>query len=109
MSAYFRDHTIGRLNLQRLQHLSRERIHLTIVYTGGGRDETVEKFAACADQFVQLSRDLNTAMQTLAKLDLDVLVHADVGMDALTQTLAYSRFAPIQWRRGDIQILRAAG
>lgn len=96
MSAYFRDHTIGRLNLQRFQHLNRDRIHLTIIYTGGGRDETVEKFAACADQFVQLSRDLNTAMQTLSKMDLDVLVHADVGMDALTQTLAYSRFAPIQ-------------
>ena len=96
MSAYFRDHTIGRLNLQRLQNLSRERLHLTIIHTGGGRDWMVEKFAACADQFVHLQRDLSTAMQTLAQLDLDILVHADVGMDALTQTLAYSRFAPIQ-------------
>lgn len=96
MSAYFRDHTIGRLNLQRLQHLKRDKLHLTIVYTGGARDEMVEKFAALADQFVQLPRDLPTAIQTLAQLDLDVLVHADVGMDALTQTLAYSRFAPVQ-------------
>ncbi len=96
MSAYFRDHTIGRLNLQRLQHLKRERLHLTIVYTGGARDSMVEQFAACADEFVQLPRDIQSAMQMLAQLDLDVLVHADVGMDALTQTLAYSRFAPVQ-------------
>ena len=96
MSAYFRDHTIGRLNLQRLQHLNRDRLHLTIIYTGGGRDEIQEKFAACADEFVHLSRDLPTAIQTMSQLDVDVLVHADVGMDALTQTLAYSRFAPIQ-------------
>ncbi len=96
MSAYFRDHTIGRLNLQRLQQLSRVKIHLTIAYTGGVRDTMAEQFAATADQFVQLPRDVTTASQVLANLDLDVLVHADVGMDALTQTLAYSRFAPIQ-------------
>jgi protein O-GlcNAc transferase len=37
-----------------------------------------------------------TARRQIAELDLDVLVFADVGMDALTQTLAYSRMAPIQ-------------
>ncbi|MCC6508523.1 MAG: TIGR03032 family protein [Pirellulaceae bacterium] len=96
MSAYFRDHTIGRLNIQRLEQLSRQNLHLTIIYTGGARDEMVDRFERAADQFVQLPRDLPTAIDTLAKLDLDLLVHADVGMDALTQTLAYSRFAPVQ-------------
>ncbi len=96
LSAYFRDHTIGRLNLQRLEQLDRERLHLTVIYAGGTRDAMVERFANCADRFVSLPRDLPAAIETLRELDLDVLVHADVGMDSLTQSLAYSRFAPIQ-------------
>ncbi|MCA9126085.1 MAG: hypothetical protein KDB22_03330, partial [Planctomycetales bacterium] len=36
------------------------------------------------------------AIEILLHTDLDILLYTDVGMDPLTQTLAYSRFAPLQ-------------
>lgn len=96
LSAYFREHTIGRLNIGRLEGLNRENIELTIVQVGQANDPLAQRFATTADRFINLPRDLQAAMERLAGLELDLLVHTDVGMDALTQTLAFSRFAPIQ-------------
>ncbi|MDX1927718.1 MAG: hypothetical protein SFV81_14445, partial [Pirellulaceae bacterium] len=96
LSAYFRDHTIGRLNIARLEQLSREKFELTIIYAGTTTDSFTQRFEAAADRYVKLSRHLPAAIESLKSLGLDVLVHADVGMDSLTQTLAFSRFAPIQ-------------
>lgn len=96
MSAYFKDHTIGRLNIVRLEKLSRRRIELTIIDAGQAADCLARRFAATADRFVRLPRELSSAIVCLTGLELDILVHADVGMDSLTQTLAFSRFAPIQ-------------
>ncbi|MDA8744917.1 TIGR03032 family protein [Rubripirellula amarantea] len=96
VSAYFRNHTIGRLNIGRLENLSREKIHLSVIYAGREQDEMSERFRATADDYIRLPRDLPSAIATMSELDLDVLVHADVGMDSLTQTLAFSRFAPVQ-------------
>ncbi len=69
---------------------------MSIIYAGGARDELAERYVRTADQFVQIPRDVAIASQLVVDLDLDILVHADVGMDALTQTLAYSRLAPVQ-------------
>ncbi len=96
MSAYYREHTIGRLNIARLENLSREHIELTIVFAGSGNDSLTQRFEKAADHFVQLPRQLPQAIETLSAQRLDILVHADVGMDSLTQSLAYSRFAPVQ-------------
>ena len=96
LSAYFRDHTVGRLNIGRLEGLSREYIHLSVVYAGSLMDDFVERYRSAADEFVNLPRNLASAIAVLKSLSLDILIHADVGMDSLTQTLAYSRFAPVQ-------------
>lgn len=96
LSAYFRDHTIGRLNIARFEQLKRDQLELIVIYAGREVDEMTKRFAATADRFVQLPRTLPLAIDSLAALNLDILLHTDVGMDALTQTLAYSRFAPIQ-------------
>lgn len=96
MSAYFKDHTIGRLNIGRIEQLDRTRIHATILSATQSRDELAKRFEKAADTFVALPLELKPAIELLSKLDLDVLLFADVGMDALTSTLAFSRFAPIQ-------------
>lgn len=50
-----------------------------------------------ADRESGTSNDnLQRARQTIAGLALDVLVFADVGMDALTTSLAYGRLSPVQ-------------
>ena len=96
LSAYFRDHTIGRLNVGRIEQLDKQRFEITVAYAARGGDDMTERFRRAADRFVTLSRDPKSARQQLLELELDVLIFADVGMDALTSTLAFSRMAPIQ-------------
>ena len=96
LSAYFRDHTIGRLNLGRVRHLSREAFEVTVIYAGRHRDEMTLAFEHAADRFVVVPRQVEAARRQIADLGLDILLFTDVGMDALTYTLAFSRMAPVQ-------------
>lgn len=96
LSAYFRDHTIGRLNLGRIQHLDRRKFEVTVLSASSRRDEVSQQFRAAADRYVELPHDVATARHRVIDQDLDVLIFADVGMDALTATLAWSRLAPVQ-------------
>lgn len=96
LSAHFRDHTIGRLNLGCIQRLSRDDFEVSVISLGAYDDPMARAFRHAADVFVEVPRHPATARRMIAELELDVLVFADVGMDAVTQTLAYSRMAPIQ-------------
>jgi predicted O-linked N-acetylglucosamine transferase (SPINDLY family) len=96
LSAYFRNHTIGRLNLGRIEKLDRSRFHVTVCSASNADDEFSRRFRNAADAFVTIPRDVQRAITTLRNLNLDLLLFADVGMDALCSTLAFSRMAPVQ-------------
>jgi len=96
LSAYFRDHTIGRLNVGRIEQLSRERFELVVLAVGRHDDPIAARMRARADSFVELPRKVAEARQMIAGQDLDLLLFTDVGMDALTYTLSFSRMAPVQ-------------
>ncbi len=96
LSAYFRNHTIGRLNLGRIEKLDRSKFHVTVCSANSSTDEFSSRFQAAADDFVMIPRDVSQAIEILRRLELDVLIFSDVGMDALCSTLAYSRMSPIQ-------------
>lgn len=96
LSAYFRDHTIGKLNLPRMRKVDRTRFHVTTILAAQHIDAVSQGFKDASDEFVLLPRSLPPAIQTLRDLQLDALVFADVGMDSLTSTLAFSKFAPVQ-------------
>lgn len=96
LSAYFRDHTIGRLNLGRIQQLDRRRFEVTVLSASSRTDNVVDEFRSAADRYCVLPRRVADARRIVADQDLDVLIFADVGMDSLTATLAWSRMAPVQ-------------
>jgi uncharacterized protein (TIGR03032 family) len=96
LSAYFRDHTIGRLNVGRIAGLSRERFETVVLSVGRHNDPMAARYEETADRFVPLPRDVATARQLIAEQDLDLLLFTEVGMDALSYTLAFSRMAPVQ-------------
>ncbi|MCC7475501.1 MAG: TIGR03032 family protein [Pirellulales bacterium] len=96
LSAYFRDHTIGRLNLGRVRHLPRGLFEVVVLSVGQHEDEMAQAFRAAADRHVVVPREVAKARQLVADQKLDVLLFTDVGMDALTYTLAFSRMAPVQ-------------
>lgn len=96
VSAYFRNHTIGRLNIGRIEKLDRSKFHVTVFSAFGGQDEFTSRFQSASDSFVAVPRDVRSAIQTIRRANLDLLIFADVGMDALCSTLAFSRLAPLQ-------------
>ncbi len=96
LSSHFKDHTIGRLNLGRMQQLSRKDIELSVIFLQRPNDAMAQAFSQAADKTIAAPRNVDAARRMIAELKLDVLVFADVGMDALTQSLCYSRIAPIQ-------------
>lgn len=96
LSAFYHDHTIGRLSLGMIQHLSRDQFEVVVLSAGSTQDAWAEAFIEAADQFVVVPRNVEIARKTVSEQMLDVLVFTDVGMDAVTSTLVYSRMAPVQ-------------
>lgn len=96
LSAYFRDHTIGRLNLGRIRGLSREQFDVSVISLNNSHDPMGEAFRKAGDRYLAVPRQVEIARRKIAEVELDILVFADIGMDAATQSLCYSRMAPIQ-------------
>jgi uncharacterized protein (TIGR03032 family) len=96
LSAYFRRHTIGQLNLGRVQQLSRERFEVVVLSASNNEDAITQDFERAADRFVRVPRTPADARAVIAAEELDLLLFTDIGMDALTYTLAFSRMAPVQ-------------
>ena len=96
LSAYFRDHTIGRLNVGRIEGLPSERFETILLTVGRRSDPLAARFHEAAERVVTLPRDVAAARELIAEQELDLLFFTEVGMDALTYTLAFSRMAPVQ-------------
>ena len=96
ISAHFRNHTIGRLNLGRLEQLDRQRFEVTIISLGHHADELSKRFRHAADRFIEFTGPIDKARRHIADLKLDLLFFADVGMNPLVTALSFSRMAPVQ-------------
>jgi predicted O-linked N-acetylglucosamine transferase (SPINDLY family) len=96
VSRHFRSHTIGELMRGTLANLSRREFAVTVFSLGAWQDSTAQFIREHAEEFVQLPEDLSTARTRIAEHELDVLIYADIGMEELTYSLAFSRLAPVQ-------------
>jgi len=96
LSSYFSQHTIGKLFRGIIMGLSRDDFHITLFSVGQHDDSVGRDLAASADRYVVLSRDLPPARRRILENSVDALVFTDIGMDATTYALAFSRLAPVQ-------------
>ena len=96
LSAQFRRHTIGRVNRSLIEKLPRDDIELTLIRAPGLRDDFADAMDRAADRVIALPRDLAAAREAVAAAELDLLLYADIGMEALTYYLAFARLAPVQ-------------
>ena len=96
ISRHFRHHTIGRLMQGFVAQLRRPEFFVSVISVGQYHDPLADFFKQHADEYVVLPTNLTAARSILEKLRLDVLFYADLGMDGLTYSLAFSRFAPVQ-------------
>lgn len=93
-SAYFTSHSVGVWFNRLIAMLAAEHdLEVVLVDLSGNAD--AELRAACARTLVP-PRELAQARAAIAALELDVLVHADIGMDPFGYFLAFSRLAPVQ-------------
>ncbi|HQU17702.1 MAG TPA: tetratricopeptide repeat protein [Fimbriimonadaceae bacterium] len=97
ISAFMRSHTIGKLYAPMLERLDRERIELVWVPLNSQRDEITESLRRRADEVAVVPLQWKAARDAIGALELDVAFFPEIGMDALTYYLAFSRFARHQF------------
>ena len=95
-SAYFRRHSIGRLNVGLIAGLDKERFEVFVFSTSDVDDAIAQEINANAAHVTVMTRDLATARHTIADAELDILYYPEIGMDVLTYFYAFARLAPVQ-------------
>jgi predicted O-linked N-acetylglucosamine transferase (SPINDLY family) len=96
LSSHFCDHTIGRLNLGRIRLLDRQQFEVAVIALGHHHDKMADAFRQAGDRCVEPAGSLESIRRQIVEQNLDVLLFADVGMNATTYALALSRMAPVQ-------------
>lgn len=104
ISQFLHQHTIGYLNYGIIKKLSRDRFHVKVLRFKGKDDPLSDAINQAADEMIYLPDHLSEARRMIAKQALDILFFLDIGMEALTYFLAFSRLAPVQcttWGHAD--------
>ncbi|MBI3899902.1 MAG: tetratricopeptide repeat protein [Gammaproteobacteria bacterium] len=97
ISRFMHDHSIGRTTRGVLAKMSRDRFHVIALFVPPFVDDYISKFVRdSAEQSLVLPKTLEAARKMISELELDVLYYQDIGMDAFTYFLAFSRLAPVQ-------------
>lgn len=103
-SAFFYEHTVGRINEGLLDKIDRQKFDVSLIRTQPASDELGKKLDRSADRVVLLPPSLAAARELVGDLGLDVLYYTDIGMDAFTYYLSFARLAPVQaagWGHAD--------
>ena len=96
MSAYFYDHTIGKLNKGWIERMDRSRFELIWLRSNHKRDVISLAIEQCFDRIIDLPMDLAQARARIADEAPDVLFYPDIGMDSFSYFMAFARLAPVQ-------------
>jgi predicted O-linked N-acetylglucosamine transferase (SPINDLY family) len=96
VSKNLRNHTIGKLMGGIIATLRRDEFCVSLLCVGGCQDPVAQDLRAKADSHVNVPLELAAARKCITDQGCDVLLYTDIGMDALTYSLAFSRLAPVQ-------------
>lgn len=97
LSTFFYNHSVGLCFLQLLGALARTAaVDVVLIAMGSREDAWTQQAASACSAYVRVPEDLASARQRLSTLGLDVLVYTDIGMNAVSYFLAFSRLAPVQ-------------
>jgi protein O-GlcNAc transferase len=97
ISKFMYVHSIGRTTRGLFANVDRDRFEVIALFVPPMKDDDISRFIrASADDYLVLPDTLLAAREKIAALELDILFYQDIGMDAYTYFLAYSRLAPVQ-------------
>lgn len=96
VSEFFRNHSVYNMTEGHLRLLDRTEIEVSVVQIGPLPETMRARIETVAERVLALPADLVAVRESLAALELDVLVFADIGMTAMSYFLAFARLAPLQ-------------
>lgn len=96
VSAFFHEHSVGKAIGGLIAGLPRDRFELHVIRIPPFHDDARARRIEADATVHRLPDDLAGARERIAALELDLLCHADLGMDALAEALAHARLAPVQ-------------
>ena len=96
VSNYFYSHTVTKLTLGLIRELDRTKFHVSVFAFPHLSDSWRDSVQQSADRFCVLPSQLQAAREQIAAEKLDILFYPDIGMDRLTNHLAFARLAPVQ-------------
>jgi predicted O-linked N-acetylglucosamine transferase (SPINDLY family) len=100
ISRYLYQHTIGRLFQGLIENLDKQKFEITIFRYTQAQDDVGYSIDKSASNVVILPNDFRLARRKIAEKELDILFYPEIGMDAFTYFLAFSRLAPVQCKKG---------
>jgi len=97
VSASLYNHSVGIVTEGLLTKLDPERFSVTAFGIRPPFDSVSGAIAENAAEWVTLPRELAAARQAVARRELDVVFHPDIGPDPFTYFMAFARLAPVQF------------
>jgi len=94
-SMYFKNHAVCWTIRDLLAALPVDRFERSVITTVAPA-EIDGALVASADRTEHVPQNLVAARNRIAEMELDILIYADIGMDALSYCLAHGRLAPVQ-------------
>jgi predicted O-linked N-acetylglucosamine transferase (SPINDLY family) len=96
LSSCMHAHTAGIFLMGWLEHGDRSQLETFCYHVGERSDEWTAKFRDTADHFHHFPGKVAEAAAKIEADNLHILVHTDIGMNAVTLQLAALRLAPVQ-------------
>lgn len=96
LSRYFGEHAVAWMIHDLVAHLPRDRFEIQALTLFQADAPVADRMRAAVDRVVWLPYDLEAAREAIAALELDVLLYADIGMEAFSYFLAFARLALVQ-------------
>ena len=96
VSGCLRQHTVGHYFRSWVEDLDPACFEVAVVQIGEQRDAVTAALAARADTYVNVNHNALAIAERVRALQPDILIHPEIGMDAVGYLLANMRLAPVQ-------------
>ena len=97
ISAFFTDHTIGKLYKGLIKNINKDKFELIIFHTSNTKPGIVKDEIDCyVNKTIILSGKINMQHKQIENETLDIIFYPDIGMNSSTYFLAHARLAPVQ-------------
>ncbi len=97
LSRFFTRHSVGHYYMELVRALAaRREFEVHVISVDGAVGASFRAEAARRGAYLDVPLQIDAARAAIARLELDVLVYADIGLHPFSYFLAFSRLAPLQ-------------